>query len=170
MKKNILQKATVKDLDLFVSLEENAFLSGLYVGVRDKVKAEKCFENSIIYFIKYNEIIVGSIRYRIVNECTAHISGFVIHSDFQGNGYAREAMAMLLDELKDFKRIDLYTRIENNRAIRLYLSFGFCIESIHHNIYGDGKKRLVMFLGETIVKVSFYEKVISFLKRYKYLK
>lgn len=141
-----LQKATYKDIDIFISLERNAAHPKMYRGIADSKTMLDKLKNNIVYLIKKDEIIVGIIRYRIVNKNHIHISGVVVHSDFQGQGIARSALAILLEDLKSFKRTDLVTHPQNSKAIRLYLSFGFIIESWKDNFYGDGEPRITLVL------------------------
>ncbi len=126
MKESItLQKATHNDIDIFMSLERNATHDKMYSGIADSKTMLDKLKNNIVYLIKKDEIIVGIIRYRMINKSYAHISGVVVHSDFQSQGIARSALSILLEELKFIKRIDLVTHPQNSNAIRLYLSFGF---------------------------------------------
>ena len=53
-------------------------------------------------------------------------------------------MTFVLEEFRDVKRIDLVTHPDNIKAIALYQSLGFAIESRKENYYGDGEPRIVM--------------------------
>jgi ribosomal protein S18 acetylase RimI-like enzyme len=51
---------------------------------------------------------------------------------------------MILEELKDYKRIELVTHPDNKSAIKLYFSFGFLTEKQMENYFGDGEPRILM--------------------------
>jgi len=50
----------------------------------------------------------------------------------------------LLEKFKNTERIDLAAHPDNFRAIKLYQSLGFAIESRKENYYGDGEPRLIL--------------------------
>jgi ribosomal-protein-alanine N-acetyltransferase len=60
---------------------------------------------------------------------------------------ARKAMIHVLNEIELVKRIDLVTHPDNTKAINLYESLGFKIESTIENYFGDGEPRIVMVLS-----------------------
>ena len=64
--------------------------------------------------------------------------------EFQGQGVAREVLTRLLKELKDVKRVDLVTHPDNQKALQLYQSLGFIVESRKENYFGDGEPRLIL--------------------------
>jgi ribosomal protein S18 acetylase RimI-like enzyme len=72
------------------------------------------------------------------------LSGLAIDPRFQNQGIACQALAFVSNDLKGIKRIDLVVHPRNNAAVRLYLSFGFIIESWKDNHFGDGEPRIVM--------------------------
>lgn len=84
--------------------------------------------------------------YEIKGPEHAYLSGLVIDPSFQGRGIGREVLSMILDKLKDFKRIDLVTHPDNVRALKLYQSLGFVVEARKENYYDDGEPRLVLAL------------------------
>lgn len=99
---------------------------------------------NIVYFIILDNEIVGSVIYENKSEDHAYISGLVIDQKYQGQGLARKAMELIMEELKDKKRIDLVTHPENDKAINLYKSLGFIIGETKENYFGDGEPRIVM--------------------------
>ncbi len=64
--------------------------------------------------------------------------------EHQGQGIAKIAMEYILSEIGEAKRIDLVTHPENNKAVNLYASLGFAIESRKEDYFGDGEPRIVM--------------------------
>ena len=76
----------------------------------------------------------------------AYLSGLAIDPRFQGQGIGREASKLILNKLKDIKRINIITHPDNAVALKLYQSLGFIIESRKENYYSDGEPRLVLVL------------------------
>ena len=110
----------------------------------DPAEAKEELEKCLVYFIKINNETVGSISYEWKNQNHAYIAGLTIIPEFQGRGLAREAMVKILAEIGEIQRIDLVTHPENAKAIKLYQSLGFKIESQKENYYGDGEPRVIM--------------------------
>lgn len=147
MQNIILTRITLKDIDAYVALEKSVSGAKTYSGVTTEKEAieELGNKNTVAYFIKKDGEIVGSIEYEIKNKDEAYISGLVVSPRFQGQGFGYAALEQLMSgELRDIPRVDLVTHPRNSRAIRLYLSLGFVIESWKDNYYGDGEPRIVM--------------------------
>lgn len=146
MQEIILQRARVGDVDAYLSIEKSvgAGQAKTYSGVTTKREAEEELAKNIVYLIKKEEDVVGTIQYQLEGKDCAHITGFVVDPRFQEQGIGREALARVLEELKEIKRIDLVTHPHNTPAIMLYLSFGFIIESWKDNYFGDGEPRIVL--------------------------
>ncbi len=140
-----LLSATEKDIPKYLSLENSLPQSTLYAVIKDEIEAKKEFEENIIFFIRSNDEIVGSIQYEMKSPDHAYISGLVVVPEFQGQGIAREAMHQLLEKLKEMKIIDLVTHPENP-VIRLYESFSFVQGEIIENYFGDGEPRVRLTL------------------------
>lgn len=141
------QKATIDDVDIFLELEKKVSHSKTYSGIFDKKEAIEEIENNEVYLIKKGDAIIGSTEYQMQGPSHAYMSGLVIHPDYQGQGIARKAIEFKLAKLKDIKRIDLVTHPHNSKIIRMYLSYGFIIESWKDNYYGDGEPRIVLALN-----------------------
>lgn len=94
--------------------------------------------------IKKDNISIGLISYEELSADKAHIDGLVINEDHRGNGFSKKAMLILLEKLSTYSRIELVTHPHNNKAICLYLSLGFFIESWLDNYFGDGEPRLML--------------------------
>ena len=143
-----LQKASIEDVDTFIALERSVAHLKTYSGIVEKQEALDEIKNNECFFIQRERVIVGSIEYRMKSSEHAYVSGLVIHPDFQGQGIARKAVNIILEKLNGVKRIDLVTHPENIKAIKLYLSLGFIIESQKENYFGDGEPRIVLALAK----------------------
>lgn len=138
-----LVRATIKDIQTLLEIEKATIGLKIYSGYFNEKEIKEWISGDIIYLIKNESTIVGSISYEINNENHAHISGLVIRPEFQKQGLVKQAMALLLDELKIFKHLSLAVHPDNH-AVKLYESFGFVIESRKENYFGDGEPRLIM--------------------------
>jgi ribosomal-protein-alanine N-acetyltransferase len=138
-----LIKATIEDIQTLLEIEKTAKGLKVYSGYFSEKELEEWINSEVVYLIKNNDIIIGSISYKIESVDHADISGLVIKPEFQKRGFAKRAIILLLEELKDFKRLTLVVHPDNH-AIRLYESFGFIQESRKENYWGDGEPRLMM--------------------------
>jgi ribosomal protein S18 acetylase RimI-like enzyme len=139
-----LRKATTKDLETLLSIEKSVSNLKTYSALITEDEWKKELSESTVYLIEKDGVVVGDISYELKKDNHAYLSGFAIIPEFQGQGIGREALTKVLKELKDVRRVDLATHPHNIPAIRLYLSFGFIIESWKDNYFGDGEPRIVL--------------------------
>lgn len=139
-----LRKATIADLELLISIEKSVLNLKTYSAMITEEEWKEELSKSKVYIIEKDGAAIGNISYEIKNDNHAYLSGFVVIPDFQGQGIGREVLVMILEELKSMRRIDLVTHPHNAKAIMLYLSFGFIIESWKDNYFGDGEPRIVL--------------------------
>lgn len=146
MQKITLRRATVEDVDTYLSIEKSvgAGHAKTYSGITNEKEAREEIEKNVVYLIKRDDQTVGSVQYQLEGKDCAHITGLVVNPRFQEQGIGREALTLVLDEFKDVERVDLVTHPHNTPAIMLYLSFGFIIESWKENYFGDGEPRIVL--------------------------
>lgn len=138
-----LIRATDKDIQKLLEIEKTTAGLKIYSGYFNEKEIEEWIDNDIVYLIKNDGVIVGSISYEVKDKNHAYISGLVIKPEFQKQGLARQAMELLLEELKKFKKLSLAVHPDNH-AVRLYESLGFVVETRKENYFGDGEPRLVM--------------------------
>lgn len=136
------KRATIEDLSDIIKIEERAKGSKLYGTFDDNEEALEYVNDMITYLIKKDDEAIGRVAYKLDGD-NAHIYDLVVVPKFQGEGIGRIALNFALNELKD-KKVNLFVHPQNNRALMLYLSFGFVIESWKDNFYGDGEPRLIM--------------------------
>lgn len=140
-----LQRATIEeDLNTFLSLERSVADSKFYSAILTEEEAKEEFKNNLIFLIKLDDIVVGSIAYETKSPDHVYISGLVVEPKYQGRGIGRAALTMLIDKFADIKRVDLVTHPQNTPALLIYLSLGFVIESWHDNYFGDGEPRVTL--------------------------
>ncbi|HQT82559.1 MAG TPA: GNAT family N-acetyltransferase [Candidatus Paceibacterota bacterium] len=141
-----LERATEKDVDAFLDLERSVANLRTYSAVTDRGEALAEIEGNILYLIREDDEIVGSVAYEMKAPDHAYISGLVIRPGSQGSGIGKAAMVQILEKLKGIPTIDLVTHPHNVRAIKLYESLGFVIGEQKENHFGDGEPRIVMTL------------------------
>jgi len=141
-----LRKATVADVPVLLELEKSVSGTRTYSTGLGESGGEEYLKSNAVYIIEIDNVPVGNISYEIKSDDNAYISDLVVDPRFQSRGIARESLTRVLDELKDYKRIDLVTHPDNKAAIGLYQSLGFVIESRKENYFGDGEPRLVLAL------------------------
>jgi len=139
-----LKRAAIEDIDRFLDLEKLAAGTLIYSAMTDRKDALDEISKNTVYLIEKDGEIVGDISYEIRDGKTAYISGLMIDPRFQGQGVGRQAMAMIMEELKGMEKIELVTHPRNTKALMLYLSLGFEIEKWKDNYFGDGEPRVSM--------------------------
>ncbi|HRZ34044.1 MAG TPA: GNAT family N-acetyltransferase [Candidatus Moranbacteria bacterium] len=139
-----LIKATNKDVQVLLEIEKTTIGLKTYSGYFQEEEIKKWISNDIVYIIKNDGKIIGSIAYEIKNNDHAYISGLVIKPEFRKQGLAKKATVKLLEELKNYKKIDLVTHPDNVDAVKLYESLGFIEFGRKENFFGDGESRIIM--------------------------
>jgi len=143
MKAVKLVRATNEDIKTLLEIEKTAEGLKTYSGEFNEKGVEEWLDSDIVYLIKKDKVIVGNISYEVKNSKHAYISGLIIKPEFQKQGLSKQAMQLLLEELKNFKKLSLVVHPDNH-AVRLYESFGFINKGRKENYYGDGEPRLMM--------------------------
>jgi putative acetyltransferase len=123
----------------------------LQKDVADFVK--KSLRTGLIFVIEHpsnpKKLIAEIHCYKHEPQCFKHVLGnltLVVHPDFQGQGLGRKIFSHLLTEIKKSRRsivrVELMTRQNNPRGIKLYQSLGFEIEGVCKNRILDAEKKL----------------------------
>jgi ribosomal protein S18 acetylase RimI-like enzyme len=137
-----LRRATPADKEVYFALEKSVDGSKMYHALLKDDEILDEIAKSVTYLILKDDEVVGSISYEIKSLAHADIDGFLVDPRFQGQGIGREAMRILLEELRAYESVSLVTHPENTRALQIYLSFGFVINSWKDNYFGDGEPRI----------------------------
>ncbi len=144
-----LKKASISDIPTLLELEKTVAGTDVYSPMLEENEWKEELENSKVYLIEKDDKIVGNLSYEQKDKNHIHISGLVINPSFQRQGIARRVLSDLLEKFKDIQRIDLAAHPDNYRALKLYQSLGFIVESRKENYYGDGEPRLILVLYQT---------------------
>lgn len=94
-----LIRATTKGIQTLLEIEKTTIGLKVYSGYFNEKEVEEYVKNSIVYLIKNDEDIIGSISYDVIDSNHADISGLVIKPDFQKQGMAKKAMELLFEKL-----------------------------------------------------------------------
>lgn len=141
--KIILMEATTNDVDTYLVLEKKVS-SKTYAALSSKKEFLEELQRGKIYFFKIDKQTIGHATCEIKNDGSVHLGGVAIDPEWQGRGFGRQAMKLILEIAKDAPKIDLVTHPDNFKAIKLYESLGFKIGPRIENYFGDGQLRVVM--------------------------
>jgi ribosomal protein S18 acetylase RimI-like enzyme len=136
------ERATVEDAEALLDLEQRVAVPRIYdprVKVEDAIKE---IQSNAFYFIKHRIRIIGSASFRRQYDGSAYIGNMAVDPIYRRQGIARATMDFLLGQIGDAARVELVTHPANDRALRLYKSFGFTVEAEIGNYFGDGEPRV----------------------------
>ena len=94
-----LQRVAPVDVDTYVELEKARAGLKTYHALTDRAEALQQIQDSVNYFILSDATIVGSISYKVRDGSSVEIDGVLIHPNYEGKGYAKAALNLLLNEL-----------------------------------------------------------------------
>lgn len=132
-----LVKATLEDYDFYYNLKcekTNIYWSGFltrpdYDGFKD------WYENNVIknkisfYFITHNNLKVGAIYYRIIDENHCNYLGLAVTEKVEGRGIGTLAVSKFLEHIRrtypKCKIIDVNIRIDNFASQKVHEKLGF---------------------------------------------
>ena len=141
-----LKRATKADIPALLSIEQSIAGEKTYSALLTEEEWIASLSKELVYLIENDGRVAGSIMYEMKSPVHAYISGLAVMPEFQGQGIAREAMELVLKEIGPIERIDLVTHPENIKAVNLYTSLGFTVESRTENYFGDGEPRITLAL------------------------
>ncbi len=101
--------------------------------------------NQFVYEILINDTFIGLIS--IINVSWLHKRaeiGYWLDTDYIGNGYIREALALIEEELfaNDFNRIVIHTDVLNHRSANVAIKAGYKLDGIlRQNVYSEPNER-----------------------------
>ncbi|MED1644305.1 GNAT family N-acetyltransferase [Brevibacillus agri] len=124
-----LRPATAADEETLIQLDVRGFQME-EAQVREMNEKMANDPRTSTYLVLAEERAVGKISVS-KNGMQAFIYGFCVHPDEQGKGYGRQALAqtIALLEAEGFAEISLEVACENSRALGLYESCGFVVQS-----------------------------------------
>ena len=139
--KDITQENFEELISLFVDQEQEQFVaSNLYTIAQMQFKEEKIAKGVYV-----DEKAVGLIAYDLEDY---DIWRLMIDARFQGNGYGRKAMEIVLDILRKDSRLETARTcivVENIAMRNLIVSFGFKENGKVHRYRDDGEPDEIEF-------------------------
>lgn len=140
------EKATITPLDVatYFEIEKTTKDVTMYSALTSEQEVINEIKHNEVYFIKKGGVIVGYTSYQLQSDGSAYLGGLVIKPEYQKQGIARKAIEFRLKRVADISRVWLVTHPDNIKVIHLYESFGFKIEELKENYFGDGQPRLVL--------------------------
>ena len=133
------------DLETFFALEQRIAGPTYFPETQKK---QIYGENKVFYLVKVGEKTVGQIQYEKQKDNIIYLNVLAIDPDFQGRGLGREVMRQFLAKVSNDSKVWLVTHPEN-KAVKLYESFGFKITERKENYFGNGTPRVVMVLKKS---------------------
>ena len=119
--------------------QTRAYLNGL---IQRTENGPDCFW---FLALRAEKKVIGSIGLRFYDEARKSTAiGYGLSPLYQGKGYMREAMLLLLDYLFNARgifRVFAYTTVENKASIRLLEQLGFCTEGTLRAFYVYPERR-----------------------------
>lgn len=144
MNELVLRRAGKKDIETLLFIERSLDNLNTYSPILTDEEMKESLEKGIKYIIEKHGEVIGSYSYEIKSKDNVNIGGPAILPEFQGQGIGKEITRRILEELKDYKRIDLEIHPDNLISLRLFKSFDFVVESRIENYFGDGEPRLIL--------------------------
>jgi len=142
-----LKKAILEDIPSILEVDESVTGTKLYHGFAGSDDRQKDFVENIFYLIEKDKKDIGYVAYSDIEKDKIYIRWLAVKKDFQGQGIAKKAMQILINQLKNIETVELVTHPENKKAIALYKSLGFKqIGTQIENYFGDGEPKIKMIL------------------------
>ncbi|MBD8840983.1 GNAT family N-acetyltransferase [Paenibacillus sp. CFBP 13594] len=131
-----LSVAETEDMEFMVTCSSQAF------GDSEDWTREYFMQTNepsrVTYIAWQNQLPVGLVRVNSINATTAFIHNFCILPAYQGQKLGRTALSTLVDLLRKQSYTDIRLSVvtENKRALNLYRSVGFEVNSEYHYFNG----------------------------------
>lgn len=116
------------------------------------------YKNNKLFVLKYNNLIIGAASIVPENEMDdkdcwtelnddCEIARIVIHKDYQGKGFAKKLVSLLIEEIKilKYKSIHLAVHVDHIPAYKTYTGLGFKMVGSTF-MYGHNYKLLELLL------------------------
>ena len=102
--------------------------------IKNKEKEFKSFEKEVLALVEEN----STVGYAMIHNCTPNyfkINGIYVFPEFEGNGYASNAIEQIIEEQAIFGKhyALIQTRFHNNAVVHMFDKIGFDI--LGHNFH-----------------------------------
>ena len=142
------KKAEEKDWEIISFLEKSVSeKNNYYSPIIKENEVKEYIKKSTVFIIEKEGKAVGTVSYEIKDKNHIYFDGLTVHPDYQKQKIATKAMEFVINRIGKVKKIDLHVHPKNTPAIKLYLNFGFKIDSWVENHFGDGEPRIILVKG-----------------------
>lgn len=135
------KRAALADWETVLFLEKSAS-SKLFYAFTNEKDVKEYLSKSEVYIVYKSKTPIGTVSFEIKGKDHAYFDALTILPKFRNKGYATMALKWIFKKLDKYKTIDLLTHPHNMAAIKVYLKFGFVIDSWKENSFGDGEPRI----------------------------
>ena len=138
-----IRKAQIKDLDILEKISKEQFE---FDSLREKYKYIIDNNNYLVKIIESKNNIFGFLVIKYLDKDLIDLYSIAIKNNYQNKGYGYK---FLKNVLKNFSGYKITLEVsENNIAKKLYLKFGFKIDSIRKNYYGEADAILMSYIKD----------------------
>jgi len=118
--------------------------SKTFAAFENEKDVRKYLRKSNVFFIQVGGKLIGTVSFESEKDKTAYMDGLTISTKYRGKGFGTEAMVLIMEEVKGFKKATKRVHPKNTPALLMYLKYGFEIVRWEDNHYGDGQPRLFL--------------------------
>lgn len=138
-----VRQMTIDDIEVVCKLEEEIF--GETLGY-DMFYTELTLNPYAFYFVLVIDKEVKGYIGTWIEEGRGEVINFCIDQEYQGMGFGKMLLTFYLDlaKMSGVKVVSLEVRRSNDRAIRLYESYGFTFSHTREKYYKDLEDALVL--------------------------
>jgi ribosomal protein S18 acetylase RimI-like enzyme len=123
---------------------ELAAKSETYSAIENEKDIRAYLKDSNVFFIKLGDALIGTASFKSEKDDSAYLDGLTLLVRYRGSGFGAEAMDLIMEKIKGFKKATIRVHPKNSSALILYLKAGFSIIRWEENHYGDGQPRLFL--------------------------
>ena len=145
-----MQKLTIRDMQeddipAIVEIEQISFSTP---WSRQSFLNEMYKKNAFSKVAVFGENVIGYICVNYLHH-ESHILNLAVHQDFRRQGVATLLMNEAMRELKKKGCVFLYLKVRssNTDAQKFYEIFGFKVESVRKNYYGDPDESALLMMA-----------------------
>ena len=110
------------------------------------------FEEPYTSFVEENDRFIGVVELMDIDTLHRHTEiQIIIHSEFQGHGYAQAAMRAGIEyafTVLNMHKVYLYVDVKNSAAIHIYKKIGFIPEgTLRQHFFAEGEYHDSLMMG-----------------------
>lgn len=148
---NNSKKSSREEIYELIEVDKTAIWSIFYKPYTTETGWNNAFDKGDIYFIIYNDIIVGNIYYFKKNNTLVYLDEFLLKPKYRNHWIWTEALKLIIQMAigQWYTQMELITHPDNLIAQSVYRHNWFSQWEIIENYYGDGESR-IYFLNKNL--------------------